>query len=342
MKTIKNSIGFFVTKFLTTYLAGQKNMSNNTISSYAATFYLLFQFCRTSKKISAEKMTIESIDKELIIGFLNWLECARGVSISTRNQRLAAVRSFFRFVQYESPRHMAICQDILNIPIKKTVRPMISHLSHDELKAILRQPDITTAKGKRSIALLAVLYDSGARVSEIINLKFCDIRYDSPAMVVLTGKGGKTRYVPIMQETLSALKNYMSAYQIDVRSAPDGPVFFNSRGEKLTRAGITNIIARNVREARKECPSLPGKVTPHMFRHTKAVHLTEINTPLSYIRDILGHVSVLTTEIYIRINPELRRKYMEASHVDYQIPNANCQRWEENGELVEWLKKMCR
>ena len=323
MKTIKNSIGIFVTKFLTTYLAGQKNMSSNTISSYAATFYLLFQFCRTSKKISAEKMTIESIDKELIIGFLDWLECARGVSISTRNQRLAAVRSFFRFVQYESPRHMAICQDILNIPIKKTVRPMISHLSHDELKAILRQPDITTAKGKRSIALLAVLYDSGARVSEIINLKFCDIRYDSPAMVVLTGKGGKTRYVPIMQETLSALKNYMSAYQIDVRSVPAGPVFFNSRGEKLTRAGITNIIARNVREARKECPSLP-------------------DTPLSYIRDILGHVSVLTTEIYIRINPELRRKYMEASHVDYQIPNANCQRWEENGELVEWLKKMCR
>ncbi|MBE6377139.1 MAG: integrase [Lentisphaerae bacterium] len=340
-KTHKNIVGKYVTTFLTHYLAGQKNVSHNTISSYAATLYLFFQYCRDVKKIPAENMVVEKISKQLIIDFLLWLEQERGSSISTRNQRLAAIRSFFKFLQYENPQFMGICQDILNIPVKKTVKPMVTHLSHDELKLILNQPDIATAKGKRVIALLAILYDTGARVSEIINLKVCDIRFDFPPMVTLTGKGRKIRYVPIMQETFSVLQNYMLAYKIDKNAKPTAPLFFNSRGEKLTRAGVSNIISRCVNSAKKENPALPEKITPHVFRHSKAVHLTEIDTPLNYIRDILGHSSVLTTEIYIRINPELRKKYMEAAHIEY-IPNANETKWEKNDELVEWLKKMCK
>lgn len=340
-KTHRNIVGKYVTSFLTNYLAGQKNVSNNTVSSYAATLYLFFQYCRDVKKMPAENMVIESINKQLIIDFLLWLEQERGSSISTRNQRLAAMKSFFRFLQYENPQFMGICQDILNIPVKKTIKPLIKHLSHDELKLILDQPDIATAKGKRVVALMAMLYDTGARVSEIINLKVCDIRFDFPPMVTLVGKGRKIRYVPIMQETFSVLQNYMLAYKIDKNVDSTTPLFFNSRGEKLTRAGVSNIILRCVNSAKRINPALPEKITPHVFRHSKAVHLTEIDTPLIYIRDILGHSSVLTTEIYIRINPELRKKYMEAAHVDYVTPS-NDQKWEDNNELVEWLKKMCK
>lgn len=342
MKKNDNSlIGHYVTSFLTRYLPGQRNVSSNTISSYASTLYLFFIFCRDKKNMPAEIMSIDNINKELVIGFLDWIEQERNSSISTRNQRLAAIRSFFKYLQYENPQIMGVCQEILCIPSKKGTRPTINHLTHEEIRAIFNQPDLSTDKGKRSLAIMTLLYDTGARVSELINLNVCDVRYDSPAVITLTGKGRKIRYVPIMDKTLHILESYMIAYKIDKAKSPTLPLFYNSRGERLTRAGITNIIARHVSSARNICPSLPNTVTPHMFRHTKAVHLTEIDTPLIYIRDLLGHASVITTEIYIRLNPERRKKYMEAAHVNY-VDDTNNQDWSANDEIISWLKQLCK
>jgi len=332
----------YLTGFLSSYLPGQRNLSKHTIQSYRDTFQLLLTFCRDVCKIPIEKITLGQIDKGLVEDFLVWLETDRGNSISTRNQRLAALHSFFRYVQFEAPETMLHCQRVLGIPFKKKPKPAITHLTADEIRAIFEGPDTSKKDGRRDLLLLSLLYDTGGRVSEISDLEVRDVRLDSPATITLNGKGGKIRYVPIMSKTADLLSVYLHEQHLLEHSRLENPLFFNRQKRKLTRMGVTYVLDKYVELARTKCPSMPEKVTPDSFRHSKAMHLLESGVNLVYIRDLLGHSSVMTTEIYARANAEMKRKALEQAHVNLIPVHADEPAWEDDSSLVSWLQNLCR
>ena len=266
----------------------------------------------------------------------------RGCSISTRNQRLAALRSFFHYVSTAAPETLLICQKILNIPMKKNAKEILSYFSPEGLHLLLKQPDTSTRQGRRDHALLAFLYDSAARVQELADLCVRDLRLDEPATVTLKGKGRKTRIVPISEKTTSILKHYLSEKGwLGKTASLDFPVFNNSRKFKLSRAGISYILRKYVEAAKKiNAGLIPQIVSPHSLRHSKAVHLLRSGVPLIYIRDFLGHASVTTTEIYARVDAEEKRKALESTYViSSQELLPDC---ESDKGLMNWLTTLCR
>lgn len=325
----------YISKFLTIYLSNQKNVSKNTILSYRDTFKLLIKYCRDIKGLRPERITLEYLSSELITLFLEWLEIERSCSISTRNQRLAAIHSFFRYVQAEAPSQIYGFQKVLAIPIKKSEKPIVEHLTPDGIKLLLDQPDRHTLRGRRNLTLLSVLYDTGARVQELIDLKVCDIIIDVPAVIIITGKGNKTRRVPIMKNTVILLKTYLEENKLNDDWKNKYPLFANNQHNKLTKEGVSYIITKYVELARTVSTIVPSKVTPHMLRHSKAMHLLQAGVNLIYIRDFLGHVDIKTTEIYARTDTETKRKAIESAYPDL-IEN-NLPDWNRDQELLLWL-----
>src|ERR1022692_2098372 len=234
----------FLHRFLTSHLAGLRGCSPNTIASYRDTFKLLIAFFRDGRSIPPDKLTLELIDVAAISGFLDWLEAERHNSISTRNQRLAAISSFFRWLQSQDPARMAACQDILAVPAKKKTRPGVNPLTVEQTRRLLAQPDRSTRRGRRDATLLATLYDTAARVQELADLTAGDIRLETPAMAALTGKGNKTRHVPLGDNTAALLNAYLAEYCLNRPGHDDDAVFVNQQGRKLSRGGIAWIIRK--------------------------------------------------------------------------------------------------
>ncbi|RLA21499.1 MAG: integrase [Gammaproteobacteria bacterium] len=327
-----------LSEYLAIYLPGQCNASPNTIKSYRDTFKLLLLYCKQNCHLSIERLCLKKLDKPLIIGFLNWLEKERNNSIATRNQRLACIHGFFQFVQLEEPAGLLSYHQILSIPIKKTQTKMINHLTPDALKLILDQPDSSITKGRRDLTLLCVLYDSGARVQELVDLKLKDIRLNHPPVITLTGKGRKTRQVPIMSNTEALLKQYIGETFSTQNEQQDYPLFFNRQRRKMTRAGISYILDKYVSQARTTSSIIPCKVTPHVIRHTKAMLLLQAGVNLIYIRDFLGHVDIETTEIYARADTEMKRKALENAYPE--IVGNNLPNWQKDEALLTWLASL--
>jgi site-specific recombinase XerD len=299
-------------------------------------------FLNEAYSLKPERITFSSITAEQIKNFLSWIEKERKVSINTRNQRLAAIHSFYRYVQTEYPDVMFESQRILGIQFKKRKHPSIDYLTPDCLSCLLAQPDISTKRGRRDLILITTLYDTGARVQELIDLKVCDIRLQEPATVVLTGKGNKTRCVPLMDKTKKLLHTYMKETGLLKNGNQQISLFHNSRLEKFTRPGISYILTKYFNLARKKSPeiSFPKVIHPHMLRHTKAIHLLEAGVSLIYIRDLLGHVSITTTEIYLKAETMLKRSALESAYP--QIVTQDIPQWTENTELLKWLEDFCR
>jgi site-specific recombinase XerD len=317
-------------------------VSTNTIKSYRDTFKQLLTFCNNELDIKPENIEFNKINADIIKSFLLWLEQSHGVCINTRNQRLAAIHSFYRYSQTEHPEHLLECQRILNISFKKHSTPILKYLSKESLKILLEQPDTTTIKGRRDLIILIILYDTGARVQELINLKVSDIRLHQPATVLLRGKGNKSRSVPIMNKTCNILKSYMEEHHLMENGKQNHPLFYNSSHKPLTRPGITYILEKYLKKAKETHPEIPfpDKINPHMLRHTKAMHLLDSGVNLVYIRDLLGHVSVTTTEHYARVNSDTKRKALESAYTEFvtqDIPN-----WQEDTDLLKWLNDFCR
>jgi site-specific recombinase XerD len=258
-----------LTEYLSLYLPGQRNMSPNTIKSYRDTFRLFIMFCRDRKKIRPESLSLAMVTDKLVCEFLNWIEKDRLCGISTRNQRLAGLHAFFRYLQAEVPDGLLMFQKILHIPAKKGFHQPMNYLSAEALKEVLAKPDTKTSGGRRDLALMALLYDSGARVQEIIDLSVRDIRLEEPATVKLTGKGRRMRYVPLMPKTKNIIEGYLKEQKLLGNTASlDRPVFFNRQGKKLTRAGVTHIIKKYFAKAKQDGNTLfPDTVSPHVFRH---------------------------------------------------------------------------
>ena len=338
-----NDFAYYLSIFLSKYLTGQKNLKTNTIASYRDTFKLFLVFCSSVKKMKPEGITLNLVTQRLVTDFLEWLETSRNCSVSTRNQRLSAIHAFFRYVQIEIPDNLFEIHRILKIPLKRKPRPLVSYLTSDELKILFEQPDTRTMKGRRDLVLLILMYDTAARVSEIIDLKASDIRLSSPAVVTLHGKGGKVRHVPITGKTKSHLEAYLEEqkkYNWGI-AAEDVPVFFNQKREKLSRWGISHILKKYVYMAKLDtrfCTSI--SVTPHVLRHSKAMGLLKAGINLIYIRDFLGHSNVVTTEIYARADSEMKRKAIESAYVD--LSPKDMPMWEENQDLMFWLQNLCK
>lgn len=331
----KADFSMLLSTFLSEYLPNIKNVSSNTISSYCDTFRLFLTYCRDEHRFSIEKLSIDDLNPDIIHKFLSWLETERNCSISTRNQRLAAIHAFFKYIQAEKPQSLLLCQKIIDIPSKRKSKPVIKYLTAHEIKIILEQPNISTTSGRRDLVILSILYDTGARVQELVDLSVRDIRLDYPAKVHLTGKGRKSRIVPIMGATSELLENYLGEQRLLDSGKQDYPLFCNQQRRRLTRAGVTYILKKYAGQAATISPQISDKVTPHILRHSKAMHLLEAGVNLIYIRDLLGHVDVSTTEVYARASTEMKREALEKLST---VKTPNVPSWTADSDLLSWLK----
>jgi integrase/recombinase XerD len=327
-----------VTSFLTHYLAAQRNLSPNTIKAYRDVFTLLLRFCRDVQGVAPEKLRLEQVDVLLVEAFLDHLESERKSSPPTRNHRLATLHAFFRYVQAEEPAHMLQCQKILAIPLRRHARSTVAYVSKEELAEILAQPDLRTSDGRRDAVLLSVLYDTGARVQELIDLSVGDLRLDPPAQLRLLGKGRKMRAVPLMDNTVHLLRDHLQENHLDRPEQFDKPLFQNARGQRLSRSGIRYILKKYLVKARSKLPTLNRTVSPHTLRHAKGMHLLQSGISLDMIRDFLGHVDVKTTQIYARANLEMKRNALEK--ISDPSPVRTIPSWQRNKDLLDWLRSL--
>lgn len=323
-----------LSSFLTIYLPGQAGLSPNTIASYRDTFKLFLTFVESNCKLRPEKLTLKDFTSERCQDFLDWLTEERGCSASTRNQRLTALLSFSNYAMSKYPEFLLEAQRLHTIRRKKSRETELPHLTADCVRQILAQPDPFGKYGRRDIVLLSLLYDSGARVQEICDLCVRDLRLQKPYTVVLTGKGRKVRAVPIMESTALALEKHLKENKLTNPERADDYVFTNHQHQQLTRAGITYILKKYCDMARHQHPELPQPITPHVLRHSKAMHMLQAGINLVYIRDFLGHANISTTEVYAKADTEMKRREMEKAmvHISPELPD-----WANDKVLMTFL-----
>ena len=329
----------YLSGFLIKYLPGERGVSSHTIAAYKYSFLLLVTFIQENKKVKIDKLTIGHITKELIVEFLEWLQKERKNADSTRNARLAAIHAFYRYLQYAAVENLHECQRILSITNKKSGAKAMIYLTVEGIKLILKQPDTTTLQGRRDLSLLSSIYDTGARVQETADLTASSVRFDKPCVIRIRGKGNKVRIVPMLDAQVAFLNRYMVEHKLTEAYANEYPLFCNNQNEKLTRGGIAYILLKYTEMARRKSPSLiPEGISCHSLRHSKAMHLLQANVPLIYIRDFLGHKSVVTTEIYARADSKMKRDAIEKAYAD--VTPAEAPMWANNSNLLEWLKSL--
>lgn len=327
----------YLSEYLSYYLIDEKGVSRNTVKGYRDTFVQLVGFMADIKKIRIERLKLSCLTKEAVTEFLDWVENTRKCGISTRNARLAAIHSFIKYVQYYHPENLYEFQRIMSIKSKKCEKGRLSYLSLDAVRLLLSMPDKACRKGRRDLALLCLMYDTGCRVQEIADLRVQDVHTEAPFLITVSGKGNKVRQVPLLPEQMKILLAYIEENQLNLTEKRPYPLFFNNRKEKLTRGGITHILKKYVSMARKQNPDIiPDKISCHSLRHSKAMHLLQAGVNLVYIRDILGHVSIQTTEIYARADSKQKREALVKAYrnVSPEVEPI----WEKDRNLLSWLK----
>lgn len=332
----------YLSKFLSEYLPYERNMSPNTIASYRDTFVQYINYMKDVQNVKVERLTLDMLTRHRIVDFLSWVQKERCCGIVTRNQRLASIHSFISYLQYEDIYHLNEWQKIRSIKAMKGEKKSIRYLTTEGIKLLLEQPDSKTRNGIRNLALLALMYDTGARVQEMIDLTPESLKIETkPYTIRLFGKGRKTRIVPLVEEQIVILKRYMEVNHLFENHKQKHPLFFNSRNEKLTRAGVTYILktyADMARQVKQEL--IPSSISCHSLRHSKAMHLLQSGVNIVYIRDILGHVSTQTTDIYARADSKLKREALEKAYLELVPENAKKREWEKNQDLLNWLKNL--
>lgn len=329
---------YALTNFLTTHLSGMRNLSQHTIHSYRDTFKLLLHYMKSEMKIPPHKFTLAHFNRELISDYLNWLKEERRLCQRSVNQRLAAIHSFCKYLHTENPEYIHEYQRILAIPFMKHHKPVIEYLTKEALQAIFDAVDITSRQGKRDLALLCTLYDTGARVQELCSINVNDIHFSEQPYVILTGKGNKSRYVPIMKNTAALLKTYNEEFHKTIVMPGNEPLFYTRQHTRFSRSAISHLITKYADLARENTDIIPEKVTPHTFRHTKAMHLCQAGIDMIYIRDILGHARISTTEIYAKINVEQMRDALERAYPELN-PKIT-KDWNDDNSLMDFLNSL--
>ncbi len=297
-----------ITAFLREHLMEERGASEHTRDSYAYSFQLLFGFASQELKRAPSGLSLEDIDAPLIARFLAHLETARNNRPRTRNVRLAAIKSFFRFLEYREPAALDQIRRVLAIPFKRTDSKLVPYLVHEEVQAVLDAPDPQTRDGVRDRALLHIAISAGLRVSEITGLRMNDLSLQPPSLLV-HGKGRKERVLPLWKETAVALRAWLA-----VRGEPPVPeVFVNARGRQLSRWGVAHILEKHVKVASEQCPALLAKrVSPHVLRHTCAMTVLRATKDIRKVSLWLGHSDMGTTEVYTRADPSEKLEAVKA------------------------------
>jgi len=328
----------WLTGFLSEYLPCERGCSLNTIKAYRDTMLLFLIYMKSKHNKPADRLDFKDITQERIVSFLEWLEQNRTCSISTRNARLAAIHSFFKYLQYKVPEQLAEWQRILHIKNKKVSRPTVTYLAAEGLKLFFQQPHTDTKRGRRDLVLISLLFESGARVQELIDMTPSRITFGNPSLLRITGKGNKSRFVPISGQSASLLHSYMLENNLLESYANEYPLFGSKIRCKFTRMGITSIVKKYADKARKINPSLIPAITPHSLRHSKAMILQKAGVDIICIKDFLGHASVTTTEIYARINNQ--QKIAAIEHTALSNNENGYPSWQSDKGLLAWLESL--
>jgi site-specific recombinase XerD len=322
-----------IQQFFTDRLCTQMDASPNTIASYRDTFRLLLQFASEQTGREPTKLTVDDLDCNMVGDFLTHVETQRRNSARTRNTRLAAIRSFFRFVAMTEPAYMHHCQKILAMPGKRYVRLTVEFLDRAEMDALLAAPNLSTWVGRRGHAVLMVALQTGLRSSEIINLRHCDIIIGTGAHIRCEGKGRKQRCTPLRKETVKVLEAWLKEQD----GADSDPLFPTNRGTRMSRDALEGIVKRHTLSASQLCPSLTGKrVSPHVLRHSLAMELLHHGVDQTVIALWLGHESVETTQVYMHADLRLKEKALAR----VTAPAANPGRYRPDDKLLAFLESL--
>jgi integrase/recombinase XerD len=336
MSANQQTLASLIESFFKQRLIAQRRSSRETIASYRDSLRLLIVFASERSHTSPEKLTIEHLDRDVILAFLDHLEQTRRNCVRTRNNRLAAIRSFFKYVAYLDPTAMGVVQRVSAIPSKRTVKPILGYLTREELDVFLSVPDRSSRKGRRDYALLLFMVHSGARVSEAVGVNACDLCLSRPYQVLVRGKGGKERLTPINADLAGVLEALCE--ETGIHHNASTAVFSSLTGKRLTRHGVTHIIRRTVPLAVSIMPTLGKKtISPHTLRHTTAMHMLQDGVDLNMIRSWLGHVSLDTTHHYIEADVEMKRRALEQSGV----VEAEHIRYQPSDKLLALLEGLC-
>lgn len=335
-KPLPNLLGAIIRDYFTDHLPRLRGASPHTIHSYRDSIVLLLRFLAAQGEKAVTQLDLVDIDPPGILAFLSYLEKERKNGASTRNVRLSAIHALFHFIASRNPEHLELAQRVLGIPFKRARQRVIDYLEYEEIDSILQTIDRTTTQGARDYALFATMFNTGARVQEIADLRFRDLQLEKPFQVRLFGKGRKERYCPIWSQTASVLRTFCQTRGLEAQ--PDAHIFINHRGAPLSRFGIRHILGKCLQRARDDAPNLRKKrLHPHSMRHSTAVALLKSGVDLSTISHLLGHASPTTTSRYAKVDLEMKRQAIARVK-----PVARRSRlpWSKDGTILDWLESL--
>lgn len=330
-------LGQLVHSFFADHLPVQKGLRLGSIRSYRDTIRLILRFVSDQKHRPIAKLSADDLTFDCVLEFLKHLEQERGNSVRTRNQRRAALNTFFSYLALRAPEMLATCQQVAAIPVKRTTQPDTHYLEREEMTVLFRSLPREGRLALRDRTLLLFLYNTGARVQEVADLRLEHLDLKGPAKVHLHGKGDKWRVCPLWKETVKHLEELLA----ERRTAPSDPVFCARRNHPLTRFGIYKIVRRHAASLDTAGPQ-PRRVSPHLFRHTAAVHLLESGVEVNVIRGWLGHVSLDTTNRYAELTLRAKAEALRACEVGCATSSASRARvaWKDDKTLLDWLNSL--
>ncbi len=327
-----------VRRFLLDYLPKQRCLSENTVLSYKQTLNLFVSYMQDERDVTATKLTFSRIDRDVILGFLTWLETERKCSASTRNQRLMALRSFLEFAGQMDCTQMALYLSACNIPSKASHGRIVEFLTEPSLAALLQQPDPSKSKDLRNLVFMILMYDTAARCSELLNMKVCDLRLDAKHPIAyLHGKGRKIRTVPLLSKTVQHCKQYLHKFHPTADYHSEAPLFYtviHGARQKMSPDTVAAFFAKYGSMAKNVCPEVPEHIHPHMMRHTRAMHLYQSGMPMVLLAQYLGHTQIETTMIYAHADTEMKRAAIQKADVVRRTKPVPTEIWADNEEMI--------
>lgn len=325
--------------FFAEHLPFIRGLSPHTVHSYRDAFLLLFRFLVQRHGCEAVDLDIDHLGPDDVLGFLDDLEINRGNSVATRNARLAAIHAFARFLAFRYPEHIEACQRMLAVPFKRAPSRSIDYLDENELQGMLQVADRNTAKGRRDYCLILTLFNTGARVQELLGIRGCDVQFDHPCSVRLLGKGQKERVCPLWTATAQSLRALLADNGKEINGVE--PAFCNRRGQPLTRYGVRYILEQCARQAAADTPRLTDRrIHPHMLRHSTAVSLLRSGVDLVTISHWLGHASIETTNRYAVVDLEAKREALNKVSPITQSSELSFDAWRSDESILEWLESL--
>lgn len=335
-------LGQGVVRFFQEYLPSMRGMSPHTLCSYRDALVLLLRFAAQDARRPIEVLEISDLSAECVTRFLYFLETERHNGIATRNARLAAIHTFARFLAAERPEHLGILQRVLGIPFKRGAKEApIEYLESNEVQALLNSIDRSSPLGRRDYALVALMFNTGARVQEILNLRVRDLRLDPPCQVRLQGKGQKVRFCPIWPGTAQLLRELTQVQRLSGPEQADAPLFANRQGNPLTRFGVRYLLRKYLASSCAAVSTIQGKrLHPHSLRHTTAIHLLKAGVDFATISQWLGHATLNTTMRYARADIDLKRQALAQVFPDALAPPQRQDISPDRVDLDGWLRKL--